>query len=34
MENIKDLEVFKKISRKELESYVNKYISEDVESWQ
>lgn len=31
MENLKDLEVFKKISLKELESYVNKYISEDLE---
>lgn len=31
MENLKDLEVFKKISLKEFESYVNKYISEDLE---
>ena len=31
MENLKDLEVFKKISLKELESYVNKYISENLE---
>lgn len=31
MENLKDLEVFKKISLKEFENYVNKYISEDLE---
>ena len=31
MENLKDLEVFKKISLKELESCVNKYISENLE---
>lgn len=31
MENLKDLEVFKKISLKEFENYVNKYISENLE---
>ena len=31
MENLKDLEVFKKISLKEFKNYVNKYISEDLE---
>ena len=31
MENLKDLEAFKKISLKELESCVNKYISENLE---
>ena len=30
MENLKNLEVFKKISLKEFENYVNKYISEEI----